>query len=581
MLANSAQQVHPSWKRRTAASDTYEKIAAECGLLPLTAKLLVNRGVTESQQVRTFLNPQLSTLIHPGEMHALDQATDRILTAINSGETIMIHGDYDADGVTSTALLYRFFRQLGVQPEVYIPNRLEENHGISARAIEMANRHGVRLVITCDCGISSAAEIAQLKQLGIDTVVTDHHLVPDAGPPPDAIVVNPTQQACDFGDENMSGVGMSFYLAIALRRGLRKRGFFKGSTVEPNLRSYLDLVALGTIADVAPLLGQNRIFVRLGLEQLERTDKLGLRVLLNLCLPADRRLTAEDIAFYIAPKLNAAGRLGRAKDAFALLVEQDPIQAAVLARKLINDNQERKKIEERVLAEAMAQAERLRREGQLDALVLYEPHWHLGVLGIVANRLVERYQLPAILLARQGDRLRGSGRSLAGIDLVSLLKRCQQHLVAFGGHRLAAGVTLLEEKLDAFRKDFVAALQEVELKLEPAVYIDDVAELGAMTPRLVDELEQFKPFGEGNPEPLFACCGLKAKNVRTMGEKRNHVRMVLQDEQGATVTAVGFRLARHIKQFNQPFSALLTPEYNIWRGRKTLQARIHAIHPTA
>jgi single-stranded-DNA-specific exonuclease len=443
----------------------------------------------------------------------------------------------------------------------------------------------VALFITCDCGISSAAEIRELKQAGIDCIVTDQHLIPDSGAPDAAIVINPTQSECNFADQGMTGVGIAFYLIIALRRYLREQGMFNsGEISEPNLREYLDLVTLGTIADQAPLIGQNRIFVKNGLPLIANTEKMGLRVLLNLTTPADRQLNVMDIAFSVAPKLNAAGRLGKAQDAFDLLIEDDPIRAAVLARKLVQYNDERRRIEEQQLREVFGEAERFvsaqdLKLGKMPAgLVVYRPHWHLGIVGILSSKLTDRFRCPTIVLSSFGDRIKGSGRSVQGISLIDTLRPCAAHLVTYGGHAMAGGVSLKEENLESFREQWVETLTQQRVGgSENTIATDGLLSIGDISDRLLEEISRLEPFGEGNPEPLFQIEGVLPKQIRRMGDQKQHLRLTLAAGSGATVAAVGFSMGDFAKFNEQIWNVLATPEYNHWQGRRSTQLRLHNI----
>lgn len=569
------------WTLPTVDEALCQAIAAQFQLLPQTARLLVRRGLRETAEIETFLNPTLQHLIHPEKMFGMQEAVARILVAFKQKQKIMIHGDYDVDGVTSAALLYRFFKQLGQTPLVYIPDRLTENHGVNQSAVDLAHKSNVKLFITCDCGISSAKEIAALKERNIDTIVTDHHLVPEEGPPREAIIVNPSQEACGFGDEGMSGVGIAFYLAMALRKALREEGYFSDSLKEPVLRDYLDLVTLGTIADQAPLRGQNRIFVKNGLPLVAATDKTGLRVLLNLCLPADRTLSVEDIAFYVAPKLNAAGRLGKANEAFELLIEDDPVRSAVLARKLMNYNDERRRIEEQHLREAIYDADQWAASlklKELPGLVLYRPEWHLGVVGIIAQKLTERFRCPTIVLTRVGEKLKGSGRSYAGISLIDAIRAASSVLQNFGGHSMAAGVTLAEEQFAAFRERFCEVLLSMGRPADADLILTDgELEVTAINDRLIEEISRLSPFGQGNPEPHFVLVDVAPKDLRRIGEHRKHLRLTLAGRSGGAIGAVGFSMGELAKHAEKTWHVLGTPEFNHWQGRRTIQLRIHEV----
>lgn len=469
-------------------------------LHPLIGQLLFNRGVTSPSEAEKFLYPTLGDLTNPFLLKGMEEAVQRVAKAILNREPIMIYGDYDVDGLTATALLKAFFSQIGVEAAHYIPKRLEEGYGLHAEAVKAMTPLGIKLLITVDCGVSNKEEIALAKQLGIDVVVIDHHEPPPE--PPEAVVIDPLQRGCPFPFKGLTAVGLSFMFLLALRRYLRERGFFNDRK-EPNLKKFLDLVALGTIADVAPLLAENRILVKFGLKELENTNRPGIKALKELAGIKGGPLTYELVAFRLAPRLNAGGRMQKEEIPLKVLLTEDESEAFKLTHELEEANRLRQSVQEEIYREA-----RLLALEQKDhpAIVIAKENWHPGVIGIVASKLAEEFYRPTVLIALEGEKGKGSARGIPELHLRELLEGCRGFLLDFGGHKQAAGLTIKREFLTVFAEALKESVKKAlgEGIPSPSLVVDASLSLRDLGPQLLDDLELLSPFGPSNAEPTFA-----------------------------------------------------------------------------
>lgn len=479
-------------------------IVKHLDLHPLVGQLLFNRGITSASEAEKFLYPTLGDLTNPFLLKGMEQAVQRVARAILNREPIMIYGDYDVDGLSATALLKSFLTKIGVEAAHYIPKRLEEGYGLHAEAVKAIASSGVKLLLTVDCGISNREEIALAKRLGIDVVVIDHHEPPCELP--DAVIIDPLQRGCPFPFKGLTAVGLSFMFLLALRRYLRERGFFTDRR-EPNLKKFLDLVALGTIADVAPLMGENRILVKFGLKELENTERPGIKALKELAGIKEGPLTYELVAFRLAPRLNAGGRMQKEEIPLKVLLSEDESEAFELAQELEEANRLRQSVQEGIYREA-----RLLALEQKDhaAIVIAKENWHPGVIGIVASKLAEEFYRPTVLIALEGEKGKGSARGIPELHLKELLGECSSFLLNYGGHRQAAGLTILRK----FIGDFTEALKESikralgEHMPSPSLVVDASLSLRDLSPKLLEDLELLSPFGPANAEPTFATAEL-------------------------------------------------------------------------
>ena len=547
------------------------ELAVTLSIPEALAALMVQRGFGTSERARAFLRPSLSDLSDPFSLAGMDKAVETVAAAVRSGRTILVHGDYDVDGQCSTAVLTRALRVAGAKVEPFVPHRLRDGYDFGPAGLARAREVGATLILTCDCGITAIETVRQAEASGIQVVVTDHHL-PQAELPPATAVVDPQRPDDTSGLGHLCGTGVAFKLVQALVPAL--------GLPEQLPMHLLDYVALATVADVVPLVDENRILVRHGLKLLRDSRWVGLRALL-----ASSGVTgypkAGQVGFILAPRLNAAGRIGDAADGLRLLLTDDPAEAYVLATRLDRLNTERQALDQRILDEAIEQVEAC---GTLDGrcgFVLGAEGWHPGVVGIVASRVVERYGRPTFLVGFDGPVGKGSGRSISRFDLHAALGRCGDLLERFGGHRMAAGLTLRRDQFEAFRDRFqqVAAerLQGLELGPEQRVDLEiTLADANADLERLCRHLE---PCGMGNPAPVFGVRGIRFNARQLVGE--NHVRGRLEGP-GAALGAIGFRLADRMPLPDEgTIDAAFRLEENAFRGSVSLQARLLAVTASA
>jgi single-stranded-DNA-specific exonuclease len=563
------------WKLKTPSPHA-EILSRSADLTPLEAQILIHRGIVHPAEVDAFLLPRLANLLDPFRLKDMAYAVDLILSAMDRNEPITIYGDYDADGLTATALLFTFLSSLGTPVHAYIPNRLTEGYGLHVKAVERIARRGPGLIVTVDCGVSNNQEIAFAESLGMKVVVTDHHQV-DESFTPLCPVVNPHRPDCSFPFKHLTGVGLAFFLAVALRSALRKRGRF-AALPEPDLKDYLDLVALGTVADMAPLLDQNRLLVKAGLDKIRTTRWPGIAAITELAGLSLATLTAQDLAFKIAPRFNASGRLGDAEIALAALTTHVPGHARGLALQLDRINGERQRLERRVLDEIEATLPSTAEFTSQRALVVTGAGWHRGILGIVASKLLDKYQRPVLVLGLENGTAVGSGRSIAGFNLYQALKKLEPLLDRFGGHRHAAGLAVKVSNLDRLRKEFETLAHE-ELSEEDLVHtleVDAEVPLRDIGLESIRRLNAFSPFGYGNPEPLLYSGPCDVVESKVVGER--HLKMRVRQD-GSAFETIGFGLAEHHPAPRSPINFLFTPEVDRWQGQEKPRLRLIDLEP--
>ena len=547
-----------------------ETLSRELGISPLTAQVLANRGINQIDQAYQFLHPSLSHLHPPLLMKDMEKAVDRIIQALSKREQVLIYGDYDVDGVTSTAILILFLESLQFPCRYYIPHRIERGYGLHGDILEKFAHEGVRLIITADCGISDVDPVRRAQEMGVDVIVTDHHEISEEVPPAYS-VINPKQGDCSFPFESLAGVGVVFNLIIALRAKLRERGAWGDGEV-PNLRRYLDLVAMGTVADLVPLQGENRIFVRFGLEELTKGNRLGIRVLKESSGLKESVITTGSVGFRLAPRINAAGRLGEPQKGVELLLAQDRKTAEEIARELSLENSTRQQLEEDILKEIVGWVEGDDRLLEANSLVLASPSWHPGVIGIVASRLVEHYYRPTILISLDGDRGKGSGRGIEGFDLHGGLKMCAPILSSYGGHRYAAGLTIERDQIEAFRDRFEELVSKSCKPTDfiPKIRIDAEVALPLIEKDLIEELAAVAPFGPSNPKPVFCSNEVSVLGSRIVG--KNNLKLKL--EEGCVYDAIGFRMGHLHPVESKHVKIAFVPQINEWQGVKNIQLEL-------
>ncbi|MCZ6627591.1 MAG: single-stranded-DNA-specific exonuclease RecJ [SAR324 cluster bacterium] len=499
----------PQWVVHDPANgDQARGLCAELGLHPLVGELLLRRGLDSPESVRRFLEPSLEHPHDPFLMMGMDAAATRIVQALADGEKILISGDYDVDGITSTSLLAQFLGAAGCSNlETFIPSRFAHGYGLTAKAVDTLLERQPKLVITVDNGITALDEVRRLHEGGVETIITDHHL-PRAEGVPAGIVVNPRQAGCAYPFKGISGCGVAFKLVTALRKLLREEGWWNAQRPEPNLKHYLDLVAIGTVADVVPLLDENRVFVRYGLEVLNRgANRPGVAALLAVCR-IKREITARTIAYQIAPRINAAGRMSEGGLAVELLLAEAPSRAEELALRLDEENRNRRSKEELMLKEAVELL-----SGEKDtarqAIVVASPEFHEGIIGIIASRLVERYHCPVVVCAESGESYKGSARTVPGINVSEAITECAHLLQEYGGHAGAAGCKLSRERLQEFREAFAAACsRQAGSGGQAAEVLDGALAPREISPELVAQIASMAPFGHDNEEPTFLLDGV-------------------------------------------------------------------------
>jgi len=502
-------------------------LAESLGCQPAFATVLINRGICSKDQAVAFLKPSLAHVRSPFLMKDVDRAVERILVAIRRGEKVLIFGDYDTDGITATAILFEFLAYLDADVDYYIPNRLTEGYGLTRDYVEKrAIPDGIDLIITVDCGISSLDAVSEARSAGIDVIITDHHETPPLMPEAFAIL-NPKQPDCPSGFSWLAGVGVAFNLVLALRKRLRDEGFWNNRP-EPNLKAACDLVALGTVADMVPLVEENRIYVKAGLEVLASHARPGIKALLDVCNMLNRPLDTRDLAFKLAPRVNTAGRLRHGLIGLRLLTTANMETAHAIATELNQENIRRQRIENHILSEIVRHLENNPKLLEQRALVLDQQGWHQGVIGIVASRLVNRYYRPVVLIAVADGIGKGSARTPDGFDLYEGLNDCAQYLEKFGGHRAAAGITLRAENIPAFRRDFerIVCHKTTPEDFVPKLSIDGEICASDVSVQLADDLEALAPFGTGNPEPLFMLSDMDVVSARVVGT--HHLQMRLR-----------------------------------------------------
>jgi single-stranded-DNA-specific exonuclease len=569
---DTIQGVRYQWQLKTPNHDLAKEIETALAIPPLVALILTIRHITSPTQASDFLFSQLKNLHPPHHLPDLDKAVTRIVLALEEGEQIAIYGDYDVDGITATALLYHFLSTLDGKVRYHIPHRVQEGYGLNSEALQRLHSQGVTLVITVDCGSSDHEAIQLAAELGIDVIVTDHHQPPDVLPAASALI-NPKRSEDTADLRNLAGVGVAFYLVAALRTHFRHAGRWTISQ-QPNLRKYLDWVALGTLADMVPLTTTNRILAGIGLLELSQTPSYGLGALKEICGLGKGPVSDGDVLFRLGPRLNAPGRLASGDLALRLLLSTDPAEARNLARELEQLNRQRQLAEDKLLAETLYLIETDDSLQESSSLVLASPGWHKGLLGLVASRLVERFSKPAILLTQTDQHWEGSGRSLGGFDLYGALGRCKDHLVRFGGHRLAAGLGLRLEQLAGFRTAFEGIVKEeiTQEEVPRTLSIDAMVHLEDITPGLMSYLEKMQPYGVGNPEPILCCRDFQVMNLRIL--KGNHLQLRLRKGK-AHFDAIGFNFVDSDQPPPSPEWLFFSPRWNHWQGERRLQLHLH------
>ena len=562
----------PADTQVNAAKDLGEKL----GISPILASLLIRRGITTESAAKRFFRPQLADLINPFLMKDMDAAVDRLNDAMGHKERILVYGDYDVDGCTAVALVYKFLRQFYSNIDYYIPDRYDEGYGVSKKGIDFAKETGVKLIIILDCGIKAIEEITYAKEQGIDFIICDHH-VPDEVMPPAVAILNPKRPDDSYPFKNLCGCGVGFKFMQA---------FAKNNNIPfSRLVPLLDFCAVSIAADLVPVVGENRILAFHGLKQLNQNPSLGLKAIVDICGLNGRELSMSDIIFKIGPRINASGRMENGKKSVDLLVEREYSLALDQAKHIDEYNEQRKDVDRQMTEEANQIVARLESQKHQSSIVLYDEHWKKGVIGIVASRLTEIYFRPTVVLTRDENLATGSARSVAGFDVYAAIKSCRDLLLNFGGHTYAAGLTMKWADVKEFRKRFQAYVEEhIEPEQREAILdIDAVIDFKDITKKLHTDLKRFAPFGPGNPKPLF--CTLDVYDFGTskvVGREQEHIKLELVDSKSNNVmNGIAFgqsASARYIKS-KRSFDIAYTIEDNVFK-RGAVQLQIEDIRPT-
>lgn len=569
------------WRLREGKQDIEDLLVRELGISPIISRIILGREICDPDVVRRYLSPSLQDLHNPFLMQDMKKAVDRLILAVYRNEKVVVYGDYDADGITSVVVLIHFLREIYPGATYHIPDRITEGYGLNRAAVERFRSQGVGLIVTVDCGISDHDAVAYARQLGMDTIILDHHELSDTLPAAVA-AVNPKRVDCHFPFKHLAAVGIVFNFLIAMRGALRREGFWRNDAY-PNLREYLDLVALGTIGDIVPLVDENRIFVKIGLDLISEERRIGLRALKQVSGMEHQVTDSSKASFALIPRINAAGRIASAGDAAELLLTENPDQAAELARKLDGFNRKRQAMEKVIFHEILEKVEKGIAVGENGPLVFASPHWHPGILGIVASKLVDRFGRPAILISLKDGIGKGSGRSVADFNIYEGLKRCQTHLLTYGGHHYAAGISIREEDIDPFSKLLREIVREngPEPDFAACTTIDAQCGLMDITHELLSQIGQLAPFGSRNPEPVFCVRNVSVASPSIVGN--NHLKMRVSHD-GVSRNSIWFSSGQYLPELSAAvLDIVFTPQINTWNGNTDIQLKMRdvAVQPNS
>jgi len=554
------------------------KLAAELNLNPVTGLLLVQRGVFTVEAAKKFFKPSLSDLHDPFLMPDMCKAVKRLNEALGNKEKILVYGDYDVDGTTAVSLVYRFLRPYSSTLDYYIPDRYDEGYGISFKGIDYAYENGFSLVITLDCGIKAISKIEYAREKGIDFIICDHHM-PDDELPKAVAVLDAKRTDSVYPFDHLSGCGVGFKLMQAFAAS---NGFpFSG------LENLLELTAVSIASDIVPITGENRILAYYGLKQLNSNPSLGLKGIINVCGLSDKEITISDIVFKIGPRINASGRMMNGKEAVELLLAKNMEIAMEKSENINQYNEDRRELDKRITDEANAIINEIQNIEDQKGIVVYNPEWHKGVIGIVASRLSEKYYRPSVVLTKSSELITGSARSIAGFDIYRAIEACRDLLENFGGHTYAAGLSLKEENLEKFIERFMRLADE-EIDSEqmiPQIDIDQVIDLKDINVRFMNELKKLNPFGPNNEKPVF--CSLRVQDYgtsRLVGKEQDHLKLEIYDDRNSSgpVHGIAFGMHKHFSYIKegQPFDICYTVEENTYNGNTTIQLMIKSIRPS-
>ena len=538
------------------------------------ARLLAIRGISSFEDAKQFFRPTLNELHDPFLMKDMDRASERLSLAIRTNEKVLVYGDYDVDGTTATAIMYSFLKEFGVEVDYYIPHRFKEGYGINPEGIQYAHEIGANVIVSVDCGITAIEEAVEIKSLGMDLIICDHHTVGEQLPDAFAIL-DPKREDCGYPFDGLSGAGVGFKLvqATLARLGLPAQVAYK----------YLDLLAISIASDIVPIIDENRILMWAGLDRLRTEPRIGIQALMNLIRLPHSELDTKKIVFSIGPRINAAGRMGDASAAVRLLIASDELEAKLMARELEGINAKRRDTDTTTMNEAVQQIEEQLNMDRISALVLFDANWHLGVIGIVASRLVDQYHRPAIMLSEVDGKIKGSARSIRGFNIYEAIRECEDLLEQFGGHEYAAGLTLKDGALKEFRKRMNSkAIEELSgNSFEAELLVDAEIQLADIDGKFWKLLHQFQPFGPANTKPIFVSNGLKVVGVPSI-VGNGHLKLRVRQENSPVFDAIGFNMHEFMPKVRDGklFNIAYELEENTWNGNTALQLHLRDIQET-
>ena len=554
------------WKYKELDEEKIDEIVRKFDVPELLATVLVNRGIVDDEEIRVFLNPTRSDFHDPYLMPDMEIAVERIIKAIDNQEKVIIYGDYDVDGITSITVLKKFLKTCGLEADYYIPNRLSEGYGLNKAAIDYIKEKEYTLIITVDCGISGIEEIEYANSLGIETIVTDHHEPMELLPPAVAIVDLKRKDNDTYPFKSLAGCGVVFKLtqALGMRLGIDEKEYLK----------YLDIVCVGTISDIVPLVDENRVIAKLGLKLVEVTRNPGLKALLNAS--GYKVVNSNTISFGIAPRINACGRMGYEEEALKLFLTENLVQASEITERLNKYNRDRQEIEKNIYDEAIKMMEK--EDSNAQSIVLGSNNWHHGVIGIVSSKITEMYFKPSILICFEGEDGKGSGRSIPGFDLHEALAETAKYLEKYGGHEMAVGLSLKKKNFNRFKEAFEKYVEEKDITgIVPIIEIDKQISLKDIDSNIVKQLDLLEPFGEANRRPIFVYKNLKIDSIRALSDGK-HLKMTLKDG-NTIVNAIGFNMGQLSKEYmiGDRIDVVGTLEINAYNGREMVQINVKDI----
>lgn len=558
--------MNKKWECYNIDDNKVEELVEQKHISNLLASILVNRGITEEKELEVFLNPTRKDFYDPFLLPDMEIAVDRIIKAVNNKEKIMIYGDYDADGITSVSVLKKYLNQIGLETGEYIPNRLNEGYGLNKEAILKIYNMGYKLMVTVDCGISGLEEVEYANTLGIETIITDHH-EPAEQLPNAVAVIDAKRKDNIYPFNQLAGVGVVFKLiqAISIKLNLDEKEYLK----------YLDLVCIGTISDIVPLVDENRVIAKLGLKLIEQTPNIGLRTLLNIA--NFKKIDSNAISFGVAPRINACGRMGAQEEALKLFLTEDKQEALKIAKNLVKFNQERQNTEKQIFEDVIQEIEK-NNDKEKKCIVLAKENWHHGIIGIVSSKVTEMYYKPSILICLEGDMGKGSGRSVPGFDLYNALSKCNNYIEKFGGHSMAIGISIKKENFEKLKAEIEKCAEESNISdIMPIINIDKRINLKDISIEEAKSLELLEPFGEANKMPIFLIQNLKIDSIRALSDGK-HLKLTLKQD-NYIIDTIGFNMGELSKQYllGDKVDVVGTIEINTFGNKENIQMNLKDI----